>query len=215
MRNPFGLSVRGTRPGLTDKLGTCTNDLTAIFGDGNTVVGHVHSIHLKEMSNLMEDFMDNENWGIQYSLKCWNCKCGKCIKGTDDCTIKEEREMKMIMEGLTLDEKARRWTVKYPWVRNAKDFTDNYSATAARLTSTESRLLKMGCEYAEACHNEIKGMSDRDASRLLSAKEIASYNGPVHYMAHHEVLKPDSRSTHMRIVFNPKAAYMGHVLNEY
>lgn len=41
------------------------------------------------------------------------------------------------------------------------------------------------------------------------------YSGPVHYISHHEVLKPESKSTPVRIVFNSSANYMGHTLNDY
>ena len=39
--------------------------------------------------------------------------------------------------------------------------------------------------------------------------------GPIHYISHHEVLKPDSKSTPVRIVFNSSARYMNHSLNDY
>ena len=39
--------------------------------------------------------------------------------------------------------------------------------------------------------------------------------GPVQYINHHEVMRPDSSSTPCRIVFNSSANYRGHVLNDY
>ena len=51
-------------------------------------------------------------------------------------------------------------------------------------------------------------------SRKIS-KEEEVYQGPVHYIPHHAVLRPDKKSTPVRIVFNSSASYKGHVLNNY
>ena len=48
-----------------------------------------------------------------------------------------------------------------------------------------------------------------------SEDEQRSYDGPIHYIGHHEVLKPDSKSKPCRIVFNSSANIQGHVLNVY
>lgn len=55
----------------------------------------------------------------------------------------------------------------------------------------------------------------RGVARKLTKEEIKTYKGPVQYLPHHEVLKPESQSTPISIVFNSSASYMGHVLNEY
>ena len=44
---------------------------------------------------------------------------------------------------------------------------------------------------------------------------VSVCEGPVHYVHHHEVLKPDSSSTPLRIVYNSSASYKGHMLNDY
>ena len=49
----------------------------------------------------------------------------------------------------------------------------------------------------------------------MTKKEIEDYNGTVFYISHHEVLKPESKRTPCRIVFNSRANFHGHVLNEY
>ncbi|XP_071959547.1 uncharacterized protein [Antedon mediterranea] len=58
-------------------------------------------------------------------------------------------------------------------------------------------------------------MLQRKVARKLSDSEMRSYKGPVHYISHHGIAKPDSKSTPLRIVFNSSANYKGHVLNEY
>ena len=42
-------------------------------------------------------------------------------------------------------------------------------------------------------------MTEMQFARKLSEEELRSYTGPVHYIAHHGVLKPDNKSTPLRI----------------
>ncbi|XP_068235731.1 uncharacterized protein [Palaemon carinicauda] len=58
-------------------------------------------------------------------------------------------------------------------------------------------------------------MLSRGVARKLSWKEMREYDGPIHYIHHHEVLKENSTSTPVRIVFNSSADYKGHTLNDY
>ncbi|KAJ8049253.1 hypothetical protein HOLleu_01923 [Holothuria leucospilota] len=52
-------------------------------------------------------------------------------------------------------------------------------------------------------------------AREVPEAEVRGYEGPVHYIAHHAVRKPESDSTPLRIVFNSSANYKGPVLNDY
>ena len=90
----------------------------------------------------------------------------------------------------------------------------NKKAAFAKLISTEKRLAK-NSEHAKVYKEQILDMVNRGVARKLTKAELTNYKGPIHYISHHEVLKPDSKSTPVRIVFNSSAKYMGHVLNEY
>ncbi|XP_068234191.1 uncharacterized protein [Palaemon carinicauda] len=58
-------------------------------------------------------------------------------------------------------------------------------------------------------------MTKRNVIRKLSDEEVKNYVGPVTYIQHHEVLKPGSVSTPLRIVFDSSAKYMGQSLNSF
>ena len=58
-------------------------------------------------------------------------------------------------------------------------------------------------------------MTELNFSRKLSNEEIKTYEGPVHYSSHHAVIRPDKKSTPVRIVFNSSSSYQGHCLNDY
>ena len=58
-------------------------------------------------------------------------------------------------------------------------------------------------------------MVDRNVTHKLSKEETESYSGPVHYLSHHEVLKPDSLSTPCHNVFNASAKFQGQCISNY
>ena len=132
--------------------------------------------------------------------------------GSNNYTLKEERELKMIEERLTYE--GGKWIARYPWIRDPDALPDNKAVVAAKLKSLENRLSKDATK-AEAYRAQIGDMIERKAARKVEQKELAEYTGPVHYISHHPVLKPDSESTPLRLVFNSSASYRGHVLNEY
>ncbi|XP_068690776.1 uncharacterized protein [Montipora foliosa] len=67
----------------------------------------------------------------------------------------------------------------------------------------------------QAYEKQMVEMNEIAFSRKLSKQEFEGYRGPVHYISHHEVLRPESKSTPVRIVFNSSAVFRGHRLNDY
>lgn len=61
---------------------------------------------------------------------------------------------------------------------------------------------------------QIKNMIVRQLARKLNDIEIENYDGPVHYLLRHEVLKPDLKTTILMIVSNSSASFMRHTLND-
>ena len=168
-----------------------------------------------KLGKTIQEFLDVESLGALPSPNCGGCKCGLCTLGNSNCTIQEVRELRQISEGLTLDKEKKEWTAKYPWKKSLDLLPNNYQSAFSRLKSMERRLLKKGGSYCEQYNDQIQDMLDRNVARRLTEMEIQEYDGAVHYIPHHEVLKMDSMSTPMRIVFNASASYMGHCLNEY
>ena len=170
----------------------------------NMIVGKVN----------IEDFCTIKALGVQCKPRCGGCKCGKCSLGAKDYTIQEERELELIERNLTFNSEDNTWTAEYPWIKDPNDLPDNRKVAMAKLAATERRLRK-NADHTKVYDEQIKDMLARNVARKLSKEELTNYIGPTHYIAHHEVLKPGSKSTPVRIVFNSSANYMGHVLNEY
>ncbi|XP_068224543.1 uncharacterized protein [Palaemon carinicauda] len=109
----------------------------------------------------------------------------------------------------------KEWSAKFPWTKDPKLLQNNVSVAVARLKGTEKRLMKLGSDYAQAYNDQILDMTKRNVIRKLSDEEVENYVGPVTYIQHHEVLKPGSVSTPLRIVFDSSAKYMGQSPNSF
>jgi hypothetical protein len=57
------------------------------------------NIHLTTRVNV-ENAFDTEALGVKCTPKCGNCRCGQCPIGGKSYTLKEERELRLIEEGL-------------------------------------------------------------------------------------------------------------------
>ena len=61
----------------------------------------------------------------------------------------------------------------------------------------------------------MKEMEQMNFARKISPEEETKYRGPVQYISHHAVIKPEKKSTPVRIVYNSSSTYQGHCLNDY
>ncbi|XP_028397206.1 uncharacterized protein LOC114521015 [Dendronephthya gigantea] len=124
---------------------------------------------------------------------------------------KIEQEAKLIEKGCKLI--GNRWQMAYPWSTDPKTLPDNREQAVKRMEARERRL-KQNPEQAKAYQEQMEQMESLGFSRKLTEQEIKEYNGPLHYIAHHEVVRPDKKSTPVRIVFNSSSKYKGQCLND-
>ena len=105
--------------------------------------------------------------------------------------------------------------MSYPWKTKSPELLpDNYSQVLKKMESTERRLSKQPA-HAKGYDEQIQEMEKMQFARKLTKDEIEEWKGPVHYVARHAVVRPEKKSTPVRIVFNSSASYNGHSLNEY
>ena len=57
-------------------------------------------------------------------------------------------------------------------------------------------------------------MTEMQFARKLTKQELETYKGPVHYIAHHEIVRPE-KTMPIHIVFNSSSSFQGHRLNDY
>lgn len=210
--NVFGYCIRGSHSSVQD---VSNNTLTVQINHVSLSYGldKISVTPLNKVKDHFENMLTVENLGIQYALKCGNCECGSCpVSGK--YTMKEERELKLIEEGISYDSGSKRFTASYAFISNPNQLPNNYYQALVRLRSTEKRLKRLGAEYTQNYVDQMEDMVSRGVARKLSLEEVKSYKGPVFYLPHHEVLKPTSTSTPIRIVFNSSASYLGISLND-
>lgn len=135
-----------------------------------------------------------------------------CVCGADKLTQIEREEAEIISNSCV--KVGQQWMVPYPWKKDPTLLPNNRPLAMKRLESTEKRLQK-DKEKAMAYDNQMQEMEKMKFSRKLSKKEVDSYTGPVHYIPHHAVIRPEKKSTPVRIVFNSSSVYQGHALNDY
>ncbi|KAJ8036637.1 hypothetical protein HOLleu_20672 [Holothuria leucospilota] len=176
-----------------------------IFGSSATQEVVASSVlHVKLSSPVdLTDFWTSESMGVNPS-SC-ECKPNRSSKLEAD-------EGKIISD--SCEKVGTQWLIPYPWRKDAKLLPDNRSQAERTLRATEKRLSK-NPEYAEAYKREMMEMVEMKFARKLTEKDIKQYKGPVHYISHHAVIRPEKRSTPVRIVFNSSAVFQGHCLNDY
>ena len=164
----------------------------------------VNQVHFTQISaQVMPEYFAIEALGVDFNPKCGSCACGKCPPGgggggEHDYSLKEERELALIKRGLKLEGNV--WVAEYPWTKEANELPNNRPLAVETLIAAEKRLSK-DVELAESYKAQMDEMVGRGASRKLTTKEIKDYKGPVHYVSHHEVSNPNSKTTPCRIVF--------------
>ncbi|XP_043234175.1 uncharacterized protein LOC122387784 isoform X1 [Amphibalanus amphitrite] len=215
LENQFGFCIRGSFGATTEE----TEHTNATIRINHTSFDpHQDGIKRESPKHIvteLENFFEIESLGTRHIPKCGGCRCGKCITGTHNFTLREEHELQMIRSGLRYDSESNKFTIEYPWIKDPNNLPNNIGAARAKLRSMENRLQRLDHDYRKAYCDQMTDMEKRGVARKLSNEEIDSYQGPVHYIHYHEVIKQNSSSTPIRIVFNSSASYMGHVLNEY
>ena len=177
---------------LSNRFGNLIGGTHNSIKEGAKKVIYHAAIHL--VSHKMNDFFSIENLGIEVNPRCGSCRCGECHPGGKSMSLKEEREYNLIEERVVYNKKDQKWEASLPWVRDPADLPNNRSAALATLKRTEKRLLR-NMDHARLYQTQIKDMIDRHVCRKLNEAELNEYEGPIHYITHREILKPESKST--------------------
>ena len=204
-----GYILTGTHPAITATENT-------VCDNAKNLVNHATLARASEIEEVVPvmkcaravaslqipEFFEAEEMGVSVAKACKRCR------GCKDCSfrgvmISREKEMvvKRMEDLLKYDEQEQKVSVSYPWTEDVCKLTNNIGQAIAFQSSYERKLIK-DKTLLDAYNLEIRKAMDRGAIVKLSEEEMRSYSGPVSYVAHHGVHKPDSTTTPLRVVTN-------------
>ena len=196
---------------LESRFGYTVAGSHSIFkGYSRNIVKHATVLHIAAELDTLHSI---ENLGVNCNPKCGSCKCGTCHLGGKDMTIEEQKDLELIDSKLQFQPNTGRFIIGYPWTSDPMGLPRNEDYAYSMLLSTEKRLMKDD-KYASIYREQMNDLLNR-AARRVTKEELEHWNGPKFFIAHHAVLKPDSKSTPLRIVFNSSRKHNGSSLNDF
>ena len=150
------------------------------------------------------DFFLGECLGVSTVPWCPNCtqsldQCQICSSETVVCSEKEVLEYASLKSHFTVEPDSNSLSCKYPFCSDPFVLQDNGSQELACQRRQESRQI-WGKSW-DLYKSQFQDMIDLCMVVELKQPNLKQYDGPVNYIAHHEVLK-NSASTLVRIVSN-------------
>ena len=127
-------------------------------------------------------------------------------------TKREGDELSLIENNIAIDLEAKTAWFRYPLMKDPALLRDNRSQVIAMETKVQERLIRDG--LLETYNDVVRDYIDRGVFRKISKEEMDAWDGPVNYVTHHGVAKPDSISTALRVVCNSSLDNHGVSLND-
>ena len=115
-----------------------------------------------------------------------------CECDADKLSAVEPKELKIIED--SCQKIGRQWPIPYPWKRDPKELPNNEVQAKKKLEATERRLSRTP-EHAAAYDRQMMEMTEMQIARKLTKQELETYKGPVHYIAHHEIGRPEKTTS--------------------
>ena len=166
----------------------------------------------EKLPELLPDFWDRDQLSVLPPRKCERClQCavkGKCSEQHQLRTLKEEAELKMISDRVTVVDGHVK--VEYPFIKNPAVLLPNRHVVVKVAEKLWQGLKKDG--RLEEYHAEMRKYIERGTFVKLSSEELEEYLGPMQWITHHGVIK-GSVSTPLRVVTNSSFSNHGHSLN--
>ena len=166
-------------------------------------------VHQDLIINPGLDFITTEGFGVTVPKSCDNCKnCKVCKYEAHRLSMEEKRDLQTLRASLKLDPIEQVWTTPYPCKVDPSILKNNKEQALALVQKTEKRLLK-DPPTATKYNEQFREFLNIGTFVEISKEEDEAWKGPVFHVNPHEVYKPDSPSTPVRIVVNSSLQFQG------
>ncbi|XP_046566481.1 uncharacterized protein LOC124275051 [Haliotis rubra] len=174
----------------------------AMGPDKTQRLSSICSVNFVDKVNL-EKFYDFETLGIQAP----NCDCPTEVMSGEDRKALELMQSSCVKQG-------DRYEIGLPWERDPSSLPNNYFLAEKRLCSLERSLQKDDAK-AKMYNDAIHEYEQNAWAEKVDMSKSHCDQGPVYYLPHHGVYRPDKPSTPLRVVLDPACQYQGVSLNSY
>ncbi|XP_064647447.1 uncharacterized protein LOC135500130 [Lineus longissimus] len=109
-----------------------------------------------------------------------------------------------------------KYQIGLPWVKSLENLPNNYAYAVKCLLNLEAQFKKKAREWEVYCR-QMRDQVERGVARLVPATEMENdflNEKKMWFLPHFGVMK-DSKTTPVRVVYDGKARYQGHALNDY
>ncbi|XP_063962448.1 uncharacterized protein LOC135155912 [Lytechinus pictus] len=151
----------------------------------------------------LEEFIGLETVGLEPK----KCKCSSDVLDKE-ATEAMQRSVTQLSDGS--------YEVRLPWRKSPDDLPDNYNYAVKRLRSLENQFKNRHEDWDIYCR-QMRDQLKRGVSRHVSEEELQrdrSTGKKMWFLPHFAVTK-DSKTTPVRVVYDAKARFQGHSLNDY
>ncbi len=162
----------------------------------------INFIQMAAVSEI-EEFLGIENAGLG-PRPC------KCISKTQDQLATERMEKSVTR----LDDGS--YQIGLPWKKSPETLPNNYDYAVKRFLNLEQQFKNKPYEWQVYC-KQMDDQIARGVARLIPQSEMdddITADRKMWFLPHFAVLK-DSETTPVRVVYDAKARYKGHSLNDY
>ena len=202
MKSAFGsgYAVFGSHPEIKAERVKFCEDVKMIRQKGIKVTTQ-YSNRVSVSCNMADKFMEAEGLGVEPPRRCPDCRgCPKCSFRGQQHTERETLEYKAIEQGIRHNKEKGHFEVQYAWLDDPAKLSDNSGQAIRIAESEEKKLAKEG--LTEEFNQKFDEFIKLGTLEELSQHEMDSWEGPSHYVSIQHVVKPQNKTTRMRLVIN-------------